>query len=163
MGNDRSTPAKIAVLTVVALLALIVIGAGITAFSMYVNRNMVNPQERQNQVEDPSRSIANRQFFHNEISSILSTDRQIDAANQALTDFKAAHPRPWDDSVSASYDQTYAMYQQLQQIRDGDIGDYNSASSNPDIGRDRDSCLPKHIDATETVASEESWIALATC
>lgn len=161
--DDSISPGKIGFYSLVGLLALIVIVAGITAFNLFFNRKIVNPQIRASQVEDPSKSIANRQLFHQEISSILSVDQQIDAAQQALTDFKAVHPRPWDDATSAAYDQTYNTYEQLTQVRQSDIADYNANAGNPDINRDRDACLPAHIDPTESVASEEQWISKLTC
>lgn len=145
--TDDSSGSVVAVGIILAcIVALVLLGFG----GYWIDRTFFYPQQRANTVANPDRSIANRQFFHDQLSTILTADQNIQAQLQAEG---TAH------CSTAHADQTICPQLEtdmigLQQIRSKDIGDYNSASDNPDKARDRDACLPRHIDSTEPVQSQ---------
>lgn len=155
------TDANVSQSKVLLLIGLIIVG--IIALMVFDYRAYFYSQIRQNKVRVLHRSTANRQLFHQEIAQILSVDHRIDAAQQAVVDFKQNHPRPWDAITEQEYSNDEKELQSLQQIRQSDIADYNAASTNPDKGRDRDGCLPATIDPSEPTAIEEQRLTLLHC
>ena len=131
-------------------IAGIILIAILSAGGYWIDRTFYYPQVRANTVQNPDRSISNRALFHDELRAILAADQNTQMMNARIATFKQDNHKPYDTVTEQSYSDLQAEFAGLQQIRQGDIAAYNSASNDPDIGRDRDAWLPKQLDATET-------------
>lgn len=112
------------------------LSAYLYSFSSGINRGIVNPAIRQNKVEDPAVSIANKNDFHNKLGLIIKADQDIESAIQLLNKYK-----PGD----SNYDTAVNNLTGVEQIRSSAITSYNEAADNPDKVRDLDSWMPKII------------------
>lgn len=160
MDEESAKTATFLLLGTVGFIVLVVI-IGIGGY--WIDRTYFYPQQRQNTIQDPNRSIANKQRFHDELATILQTDENVQSASQAVQNFKDNHPQPWNDATNAEYNNTYNIYQQQLQARQSAISVYNADASNPDVNRDMDSCEPKHIDPTEDINTEIKFLSSLTC
>lgn len=151
---DESITRKHIALVLGILALLFLLGYG----GYWIDRTVFYPQIRQNTIQNPDRSIANRKMFHDELSAILAADQNIQKQEQVITQFKSDNPKPWSDVAQQQYGDLETQLVGLQQIRQEDIATYNAASSNPDMGRDRDTWLPTSLDPTESLESEIALI-----
>lgn len=142
-----------------SILAVIVVLVILGVSGYLIERTVFYPQIRQNTIQNPDRSIANRKMFHDELAAILAADQNIQKQEQVIAQFKSDNPKPWSDMAQQQYGDLETQLVGLQQIRQEDIATYNAASSNPDTGRNRDAWLPASLDPTESLESE---IALIT-
>ena len=122
--------------------ALVTLASIYTFVALKAQHDIVNPQVRQNMVDDPARSIAVKQDFHSKLSFIISADQNV------------------LDALSCINNCDGMQLGGLKQIRNKAISDYNAASDNPDTGKYRDSWMPKHIDGASLPADPEAMILL---
>jgi hypothetical protein len=127
----------------IAILTIIVIGF-LSAFALKVQHDVVNPQIRQNLIDDPATTIANRRDFHEKLAEIIDADQNV------LTDLDAL-----TRCTATTCDMT-TMNNNLigvEQIRADAINAYNAQADNPDVNKDMEKWMPKHIDATSIPAN----------
>lgn len=126
--NNWWSPALIAAIGFLILIALIIVGYQLDAFGLRMQHNIVNPQIRRNMVDDPATTIQNRKDFHSKISEILNADNNILVdLNNSVTG---------NDLVG------------VEQIRATAINAYNANAGNPDLSKDMETWMPKSIAMT---------------
>lgn len=152
--DEYSITRKQMVIVFCVLAGLVLLGFG----GYWIDRTFLYPQIRQNTIQNPDRSIANRKMFHDELSAILAADQNIETQQQVITQFKQDNPKPWNDFAQQQYSDLQTQLVGLEQIRQSDIATYNASSNNPDTGRDRDSWLPVSLNPTESLDSEITLI-----
>src|SRR5580765_7311856 len=59
------------------LLVVVILGAGLTFVALKAQHDVVNPQLRQNKIDDPDTTIANKSDFHNKLGLIIKADQDV--------------------------------------------------------------------------------------
>ena len=133
---------------------LIVIG-GIWAYSaLRVQHDLINPQLRQNLVDDPQRTIDVRSGFHTKLGEVISSDNTIIALINQMQQYCTTHT-PCQDNY---YDNLAIQLTGDEEIRTNAINDYNAYANNPDDGAYRDSWLPTQLDTTPLPSTDQQIV-----
>ena len=143
----------IAASVVILLALLIIVGLATDMFGFFYAQHITQPIQRSLTVSDPNRSISNRSEFYSLVSSIIAQDKQIEVLNVQIANYhysKSTHSfLEQQEELSRENDQAA-----LQTLRSNIIGQYNADANNPDINRDRDTCLPSHIDVEQDLQGQ---------
>lgn len=118
------------------LVFILLVGIGVSFVMLKAQHDVLNPQIRQNKIDNPNVTIANKADFHNKLGLIIKADQDIVAQLDLLSQYKPGDP---------NYDSALRDLAGIKQIRTATINDYNAAADNPDKGKDLDSWMPKHI------------------
>jgi len=122
------SPGLITAICFAAIIGLMVVGYQLDAFGLRMQHDVVNPQIRQNMVDDPAITIQNRKDFHSKIAEIISADNNI------LVDL--------NNNVSGN------DLVGVEQIRATAINAYNANAGNPDLSKSMEPWMPKSITMT---------------
>lgn len=123
------------------IVALIILGCIFGAIALIAQRDIVNPQVRQNMTLDPAKTIADRQDFHNKLSEIISTDQNIIIQINQIERCEAQTP------ICSNDDTLTNNLTGVEQIRNTAINAYNAKAANPDDTKYLESWMPKVINA----------------
>lgn len=143
--EDTQQLSATAIIAIMIIIACILLGGIFTVVALKTQHDVVNPQIRQNKIDDPNTTIANKADFHNKLGEIITADQNI------LTDLHMLHRYSPNDP---NYDTTVNNLMGVEQIRAQAINAYNSEADNPDKGKDLDAWMPKHIDVSSIPASD---------
>lgn len=142
---DKKTYYAITIGFTIAVVSIVFISI-IAVIAMMVQHDVVNPQVRQNIIDDPATTIQNRRDFHNKIGLIISADQNV------LTDLNAL--ARCHKSQCADEDRLLNEMIGVEQIRSNAINAYNAQADNPDVNKDREPWMPKHIDVKSIPADD---------
>jgi hypothetical protein len=126
------------VFVLVCIAALIVVG-------YELDTHFISPVARQNQLNDPLRTIGLRQDFHNKLTEIITADTNIIALAQKITN-NEKHVQGYDQSQAYQDDQTQLT--SLITIRSNSISGYNQQAQSIDTRQWNDVCMPHLINDT---------------
>ena len=122
---------------VIAIVAIVMV-SGLVWVALATQHDMLYPQIRQNKIDDPDTTIANRKDFHSKIGEIIAADQNVQTDLDALVRCQKTN--------CANVDRLTNELIGVEQIRSNAINAYNAQSDNPDVGKDRETWMPKHID-----------------
>ena len=132
------------------LLVVVILGSGLTFVALKAQHDVVNPQLRQNKIDDPDTTIANKSDFHNKLGLIIKADQDVITDLNLLSKYS---------KTDANYDTALNNLTGVEQIRSQAINSYNAKADNPDTGKDLDSWMPKHVDVKLLPADDQQTIA----
>ena len=136
-NNDGLLGSGVRTSLVIALVCLAILGGALLCrYTLFVNRTVVNPEVRQNMVEDPATSIGNKRDFHSALGYIIQVDGNVINAEKQVQG---------DVVGSDQYNTDRNRVTQLENLRDTAIQGYMQKVDNPDLRRDLDSWMPTNV------------------
>lgn len=125
------------IFTALVLIALLII----TGYE--IDTHWISPVARQNQLNNPSRTINLRQDFHNKLTEILTADTNIVSVAQRMQNNQL---RVTDYLQSQAYQDDQQQLSSLVTIRTNAISAYNEHAQATDTKDWNDVCMPRSIE-----------------
>ena len=124
------------------VVVLILGGALITAASYYIDTAIVQPAQRVHQLNDPSRTIALRQDFHDKITEVLTANATIQASIHKIQNNTKTVP---GYTQTQAYQDDQTELEGLVTIHTNTIAAYNQQARGVDTRDWNDICMPHSI------------------
>lgn len=138
MDNYEDTALKIWGIVIAGILAL----ALLTAAGYYINVILIQPAQRASLVNDPSRTIALRQDFHNKLTEILTANTNIQALVHKIENNQK---NVAGYTQSQQYQDDQSELEGLITIHTNTISAYNEQARAVDSRDWNDICMPHSI------------------